>query len=340
MEWLKLTCTPNQLTNTRTCIQNPTIQVAWCKPYLMALEIRLRRICLDDKSYSGNRKVLKEQLYKRGCKKSEVEKQLKKVDSLERDDLLNQIRVKEQRQDKVPLVLMYGGSLPNMHKILRRRANMLQNSQRLRQAFRQPPMVACRRGENLMDMLVHKKTNRIFGDSKRKGMQRCGRKRCAICKFVREMETLRTLESKVVRINQEITCQTRKVVYAASCIKCDQVIYIGETGTTLYQQTMNYLSSIRNNQHVTPLVKYFNENEHTIDDFRIMGVEIPRHNNVVYRRIREVIWVKTMKTTENGENKKQELRAIVKEIVWWKCSCGWLKWCTMVLRCDVAGIVD
>ena len=123
------------------------------------LGIRLRRICSDDKSYGGNRKVLKEQLYKRGYNKSEVEKQLKKVDSLERDDLLNQICVKEQRRDRVPLVLTYGGSLPNINKILRMRANMLQNSERLRQVFRQPPMVAYRRGENLMDMHVHKKTN-------------------------------------------------------------------------------------------------------------------------------------------------------------------------------------
>ena len=224
-------------------------------PY--GLGIRLRRICSDDKSYGGNRKALKEQLYKRGYKKSEVEKQLKKVDSLERDDLLNQIHVKEQRQDRVPLVLTYGGSLPNIYKILRMRANMLQNSARLRQVFRQPPLVAYRRGENLMDMFVHKKTNRIFGDSKRKGMQRCGRKMCAICKFVKEMKTLRTPESELVRINQEITCQARNVVYAASCIKCDQVIYIGETGTTLYQRSMKHFSSIRNNRHGTPFSKTF-----------------------------------------------------------------------------------
>ena len=135
--------------------------------------------------------VLREQLYKRGYKQSAGEKQLRKVDSLERDDLLNQIHVKEQEQDRIPLVLTYGGSLPNIHNILSTRANMLQNSERLKQVFRQPPMVAYRRGDNLMDMLVHKKMNRIFSENKRKGMQRCGRKRCAICKFVREMETLR-----------------------------------------------------------------------------------------------------------------------------------------------------
>ena len=111
-------------------------------------------------------------------------------------------------------------------------------------------------------------------------------------------------ESQLVRINQEIMCQTRNV-YAAGCIKCDKVNYIGETGTTLYQRTMNHLSSIRNNRHGTPLAIHFNENEHTIDDFRITGVEIPRDNTVVYRRIREMIWVKRKKTIENGENKKQ-----------------------------------
>ena len=77
--------------------------------------------------------------------------------------------------------------------------------------------------------------------------------------------------------------------YAASCIKCDRVTYIGETETTLYQRTMNHLSSIRNNRHGTPLAKHFNEKEHTIDDFRITGVKIPRENSAVYRRLRETI---------------------------------------------------
>ena len=54
-----------------------------------------------------------------------------------------------------------------------------------------------------------------------------------------------------------------------------------------------------------PLAKHFHENEHTIDDFRITGVEIPRENNVVYRRIREVIWVKRNTNDKKGENKKQ-----------------------------------
>ena len=52
------------------------------------------------------------------------------------------------------------------------------------------------------------------------------------------------------------------------------------------------------------MAKHFNQNEHSIHNFRIMAVEVPRDNNVVHRRIREMIWVKRVKTIENGENNK------------------------------------
>ena len=123
--------------------------------------------------------------------------------------------------------------------------------------------------------------------------------------IVKEAEALRNPDGKVVRLIQEITCQTTNVVYAVSCKQYDWVIHIGETGTTVYQRTMNHLSSIRNNRHGTPLAKHFNKEGPTIDDFKITGVEVPREDSVVYRRLREMVWIKRMKTMENGENKKQ-----------------------------------
>ena len=124
-----------------------------------------------------------------------------------------------------------------------------------------------------MDILVHRKTNKIINGTKKNGMQRCGRKKCAMCQFVKEMDTLKTPDGKLVTVNQEITCQTKNVIYMASCSRCDKVIYIGETGTALYQRTMNHLSSIRNNRYGAPLTKHFNERNHSIGDFRIVGLE-------------------------------------------------------------------
>jgi len=55
---------------------------------------------------------------------------------------------------------------------------------------------------------------------------------------------------------------------------------------------MNHLSSIRNNRYGAPLAKHFNERNHGIEDFRITGLEVPRENNVTYRRLRENYWIK------------------------------------------------
>jgi len=228
------------------------------------------------------------------------------VDNIDRNDLLRKSRSKEQTQDRVPLVITYSSGLPNIHQILRTRAHILQNSERLQEVFQRPPLVAYRRGENLMDILVHRKTSKMFNTSKKNGMRRCNRKRCAVCKFVKEMDTLKAPDGKSVRINQGIDCQTKNVVYMASCNRCDKVIYVGETGTTLYQRTMNHLSSIRNNREGTPLAKHFNEGDHGIEDFMITGLEIPKEENVVYRRLRESYWIKKMKTVEYGENKKHQ----------------------------------
>jgi len=110
------------------------------------------------------------------------------------------------------LVLTCSGDLHI--KIWKTRAHNLQNSETLRVVFQQPPMVAYRRGKNLMDILVHRKTNRVVNKpDKNRGMWKCGRKRCAVCKFVKETEALRTPDRKVVRVSQEITCQTSNIIY-------------------------------------------------------------------------------------------------------------------------------
>ena len=86
----------------------------------------------------------------------------------------------------------------------------------------------------------------------------------------------------------------------------NNIIYIGETGTTLYQRTMIHLSSIRNNRYGAPLAKHSNERNHSIRDFRITGLEVPKEDNAVYRRLREGYWIKKMHTVEHGENRKQQ----------------------------------
>jgi hypothetical protein len=89
-----------------------------------------------------------------------------KVDKLEREDLLKYNQPKQS--DRVPLVLTYTDTLPNIHTILLKHLDTLYNSEEMKQVFPQPPMVTFRRDRNIKDILVHKKRNNIFDNKPNK----------------------------------------------------------------------------------------------------------------------------------------------------------------------------
>ncbi|KAH3857883.1 hypothetical protein DPMN_100498 [Dreissena polymorpha] len=40
---------------------------------------------------------------------------------------------------------------------------------------------------------------------------------------------------KVYNVRNEVTCKSTNVVYAVHCERCKTLVYVGETGDTLYQ---------------------------------------------------------------------------------------------------------
>ena len=55
-------------------------------------------------------------------------------------------------------------------------------------------------------------------------------------------EGLRDLQS---HDSHQISCKTTNLVYGISCQICGEIVYVGETGTTLYSRIQNHLSIIR-----------------------------------------------------------------------------------------------
>ena len=117
------------------------------------LGLRLRRICEKQKDYQVHRRELKVQLRKRGYSGKDIEKQLHKVDTLKREELLS-VKSKEKKEDRVPLV-------PDIHKIVRKHLPVLHRSYRMTEVLKNP-IVAYRRDKNLADTLVNGKTNKAL----------------------------------------------------------------------------------------------------------------------------------------------------------------------------------
>ena len=93
-------------------------------------------------------------------------------------------------------------------------------------------MVACKRGSNLKDILVHRKTRRALTT---RGRQDCGGN-CVICQIFYEGERIPEVEG-LIHYDRTVGCKTSNLVYGVWCAKCNKIVYVGQTGDTIYKRT-------------------------------------------------------------------------------------------------------
>ena len=155
-------------------------------PYGQAL--RLRRNCDSDEVFQERSKEIKGHFIKRGFKRNLIDPQFEKAKRKHRDSLLHQgIQFKDRVGTKmIPLVT-------NFHPALSGAGNidslwpLLQESDDKRRIFEEKPMIPFCRTKNLKDDLVRAKLK--VESLVDKGMKKCGKSRCHICKYVSEGST-------------------------------------------------------------------------------------------------------------------------------------------------------
>ena len=87
---------------------------------------------------------------------------------------------------RVPMVVTYHPTLPNIGHILRELQPLLHCSDRCKKAVKDVPMVAFRRPKSLRDYLVHAKLRATSVEDKPKaGTVKCGDRRCQVCEHLK-----------------------------------------------------------------------------------------------------------------------------------------------------------
>ena len=107
------------------------------------LGLHIRRICEKESDYLQHRQKLKLQLRRRCYNGKLIETQLRKVDMLDRDELLG-VKRQEKNAKRVPLVVIFSNLLPDMHGVLRKHMGVLYRSGKMREVSKEPPIVAFR----------------------------------------------------------------------------------------------------------------------------------------------------------------------------------------------------
>ena len=112
----------------------------------------MRRICSSDGDFLKRTAELKKHLTCRGYSPPFIQGQIDRASSIRRADALTPGSREANR--RVPLVVTYHPSLPNLPTITRDNIPVLHASQRLKNAIPESPIVAYRRPKNLRDLLV------------------------------------------------------------------------------------------------------------------------------------------------------------------------------------------
>ena len=140
-------------------LKNNKIQTdLFCKPankhHYLLHSSSLHRICSTETSFNLGSTGLKNYLTKRGYKEPFVRDQIRKAKQIPRNEALKERLHETKGTERIPFVVTYNPTLPNIQKILCKKRPILNASERLQKIFKETPVVAYLRSPNLSDLLV------------------------------------------------------------------------------------------------------------------------------------------------------------------------------------------
>ena len=166
-----------------------------------------------------------------------------------------------------PLVLDYNPFLPDIQKVIQKHVNLLRSSPELLEIFQSKSIFpAYRRTKNLKDILAPSK---FCGDSgvnqaerETGGCFKCS-SRCDLCKnFLMQDSKFKSFSTgRTYKINQNLSCSSKNVVYLALCNKCN-LQYVGSTSIAFKVRFRNHESSMLTNKKTCELAVHFNCTKH------------------------------------------------------------------------------
>ena len=96
---------------------------------------------------------LKQHFFQRGYDEQHLNTELRRALNTTRETCL-QIKRNQEKSARIPLVVIYHPSLPSLHLTTKRHLPILHASDRIRETFRHPPLIAFGRQRNLRYFLV------------------------------------------------------------------------------------------------------------------------------------------------------------------------------------------
>lgn len=141
----------------------------------------------------------------------------------------------------------------------------------------------------------------------------CNSGRCGTCPHFPPAGSFQsTKTNKTFLIKQNLSCDSKNVVYLITCSRCD-IQYVGQTSLSLRDRFTRHRFDI-NHKLLKPVANHFNSPHHSIQDCTIIPIEqISDPSDLLHR---EQFWIKTLKTiSPEGLNLQNDVNQILPFII-------------------------
>ena len=204
---------------------------------------------------------------------------------------------RKEKGDVTVLLATYHPALDSLKDILKKHFYLIQADPEMKSVFSKPPMVSSRNPNTIKNTPVRAK---LPPEVRKKGSFRCNGSRCQICKKVVVTDEFTSFKTgKKYRINFELNCNSKCIIYLLNCKVCSKQ-YTGECTTAWRDRWHNYLSNMRKAQkgesHFQQEVQaHFKLPGHTSIENDVEIIFIDKTDSTFPKK-REKFWIDTLCT--------------------------------------------
>ena len=207
---------------------------------------------------------------------------------------------KKKDNQRIPFVVTYNPTSPNLKKIIAKNFPIVQSSNRCKQVFSKKPFIAYRRPRSLRDFLVKAKIKHTQTTKRPPTITTCTSTKCKTCSFIQDGLSSFTFKNTDQNHRIKQTMTSKNLIYMIQCRKCKNIPgapaeYIGQTKRALRDRFGKHRRGIQN-KTTDAVPQHFNQKGHKLTDVELVPLELINSKRESIRRARETINIELAKT--------------------------------------------
>ena len=220
--------------------------------------LRLRRNCFQNTDFEKHANDMKSHYLNRGYPQNVINVAYTRAKQKNHHDLIHTATPEKSqtKNNKLPLILPFNPGNLDVMKIIKKHWHLLHYSEKCKEVFPEPPLLAHRRSPDLSNLLV-RAILPTLNPKPQLTPRPCDHDNCPDCEIIKSRTEIANRKGKTFKLAQNTCWQTENVIYSLFCKVCHK-IYVGETKQPFITRWKEHRADIRHKRD-TPVARHIND---------------------------------------------------------------------------------